>query len=115
LIEGLHTGANILLAHFHYCNRGTHPFVQDWASPEQIAGAQLNAEQGEFMRESVLEIKKKGKFLRVRVNTDRSTYPLTRHFIASLFEGIRQGRAFENEYYFVSQLFDIGWKPIRTF
>ena len=60
LIEELHTGANILLAYFHYCNKGSHPFSEDWASPTAIARAKLNAEQASFMRSTAERIAKKG-------------------------------------------------------
>jgi hypothetical protein len=62
-VEGLHNGAKILLAYFHYCNKGIRHFMIDWASPEQRARAELNAEQVEFMRTTAVEIKKRGKIL----------------------------------------------------
>jgi hypothetical protein len=34
----------------------------DWSSPEQIARSELNAEQVEFMRTTVVEIKKRGRW-----------------------------------------------------
>jgi hypothetical protein len=33
----------------------------DWSSPEQIARAELNAEQVEFMRTTAVEIAKRGR------------------------------------------------------
>ena len=60
LIEGLHNGAKILLAHFHLCNKGSHPFTIDWSSPGQTATVKLDAEQVNFMRFTTVEIKKKG-------------------------------------------------------
>jgi len=63
LIEGLHNGAKILLAHFHYCNKGNHPFTIDWSSPRDIARAGLNAEQAQFMKETVEQVKIRCKFV----------------------------------------------------
>jgi hypothetical protein len=64
----------------------------DWSSPDQIARAELNAEQVEFMRQSAREIEKK----------------------APLFREIREMRQFEHNYYFISQLYDLHWKPGHT-
>jgi hypothetical protein len=41
----------------------------DWASPEQRARAELDAEQVEFMRTTAVEIKKRGKILLAMVFT----------------------------------------------
>jgi len=92
LVEGLHNGSKILLAYFHYCNKGSHPFMVDWESPEQRAKAELNAEQVEFMKTTAVEIKKR----------------------APVFQKIREDRDFGHELYFLAQLYDHDWKPVHT-
>jgi hypothetical protein len=62
-VESLHNGAKILLAYFHYCNKGAHPFSMDWTSPEQVARGELNAEQVQFLQETAVEVEKRGEFL----------------------------------------------------
>ncbi|KAF2183196.1 hypothetical protein K469DRAFT_584113 [Zopfia rhizophila CBS 207.26] len=92
VVEALHNGANILLAHFHYCNRGSHPFTMDWKSPDQIARAELDTEQVQFILDTAKEVKKK----------------------SPLFREIREKALFEHEYYFLSQLYEFDWKPRHT-
>jgi hypothetical protein len=67
LVEELCNVAKILLAYFHYCNKGGHPFSMDWSSPDQMARAELNAEQVEFIRDTATELEAKGLSLKVRL------------------------------------------------
>ena len=60
LIEELHTGAKILLAYFHHCNKGNHPFSMDWESPDQMTLDEFTPEQVGFMRELSVELEEKG-------------------------------------------------------
>jgi hypothetical protein len=46
-IQELHQGANILLAHFHYCNKGSHPFSLKRNFPASMA--ELNEDQVQFV------------------------------------------------------------------
>jgi hypothetical protein len=46
-IQELHQGANILLAHFHYCNKGSHPFSLKRSSMASMA--ELNEDQTQFL------------------------------------------------------------------
>lgn len=41
-----------MIYYFHYCNKGSHPFTQDWMTEKNLALAQLNAEQATFLKES---------------------------------------------------------------
>jgi hypothetical protein len=43
------TGANILLAHFHYCNKGTHPFSDDCKDQDLRTLGDLDDEQIQFV------------------------------------------------------------------
>lgn len=51
-MEELHTGAKTMIYYFHYCNKGSHPFTQSWMTEKNLALAQLNTEQAEFLKES---------------------------------------------------------------
>jgi hypothetical protein len=66
VIDELHNGAKILLAYFHYCNRGSYPLHMDWTSEDQVALTELKPEQIEFLRETVQEFKKKSKCSRTK-------------------------------------------------
>jgi len=89
LIEELHKGAEILLAYFHHCNKGNHPFSMDWESPDQMMMDEFTPEQIGFMRELSAELEEK----------------------AETFKGIRKARQAEHEYYFLSQMYEHVWKP----
>ena len=49
-----------MLAHFHYCNKGSHPFTDDWARSGNASLAKLDSEQLRFLQETVDQIKKRG-------------------------------------------------------
>ena len=86
----------------------------DWASPEQRARAELNAEQVEFMRTTAVEIKKRGKILLAQVFTRISSLILLWDRVAPVFQKIREERDFGHELYFLAQLYDHDWKPVHT-
>jgi hypothetical protein len=50
-----------MLYYFHYNNKGSHPFTRDWTSEDNIAMAELNAEQATFLVETAEEVKRRGK------------------------------------------------------
>ena len=49
-----------MLAHFHYCNKGSQPFTEDWARSGNTSLAKLDSEQLQFLQETVEQIKEKG-------------------------------------------------------
>ncbi len=60
-VKELHHGSTILLAYFHYCNKGSHPLLMDWEVSLDIPLADLNTEQVRFMRETSEHVKEKCK------------------------------------------------------
>ncbi len=60
-MESLHNGAKVLLAYFHYCNKGSYPFKMDWTEPDQVSCMELDEEQARFIRQTTEEINQKGK------------------------------------------------------
>ncbi|MCJ1404943.1 hypothetical protein MMC11_008169 [Xylographa trunciseda] len=91
-VEELHMGAKTMIYYFHYCNKGSYPFARDWTSKENLALAELNEEQANFLKESsVLVRERMPEFKKVMENGD-----------------------FENDWYFVAQLYDMNWKPRFT-
>lgn len=42
MVQQYHLGANIVLAYFHYCNRGTYPFSDECKESELKGLADLN-------------------------------------------------------------------------
>ncbi|KAH8891757.1 hypothetical protein GQ53DRAFT_647975 [Thozetella sp. PMI_491] len=92
LVESLHHGAKILLAYFHYCNKGSHPFKMDWSEPDQVKCMEMDEEQIHFMQQTTKEINGKSE----------------------MFQRIREEGLYEHEYHFISQLYDVNWKPVHT-
>jgi hypothetical protein len=60
MVAEYHMGANILLAYFHYCNKGLHPFALNSNSPEFATMAALNPKQVEFIEFTRTYVKEKG-------------------------------------------------------
>ncbi|KAG5938453.1 hypothetical protein E4U59_003767 [Claviceps monticola] len=85
-------GANILLAHFHYCNKGWYPFSDKCKEQDLRTLADLSDDRVKFVQE-------------------------TRRIVeanAQQWERLRESGASENDYYFVSQLFEEDWHPRRV-
>ncbi|KAK3998249.1 hypothetical protein QBC44DRAFT_302744 [Cladorrhinum sp. PSN332] len=92
-IEELRYGARAMIYHFHYCNKGQHPFAPGWTdSPENVTMAQLNEEQVKFLQDSVRMINRR----------------------MPEFKRIRENNVFEHDWYFVSQLYETDWQPRFT-
>ncbi|RSL66788.1 hypothetical protein CEP54_003581 [Fusarium duplospermum] len=91
-VKEYHLGANILLAHFHYCNKGIYPFSEDCKDQDLRTLAGLDEE--------------KIKFVHTTTSYARRNRPE--------WEEIRQAGAYEHDYFFVSQLFEANWQPRTT-
>ncbi|OTA92067.1 hypothetical protein M434DRAFT_75196 [Hypoxylon sp. CO27-5] len=92
MVREYQRGANILLAYFHYCNKGVYPFSaeckeQDLSSLANLDESKLKLVQ--FTRANVEKYKK--------------------HWAK-----IRQNNDYENDFYYVSQLFEENWTPQST-
>jgi phosphatidate phosphatase APP1 len=81
-----------MLAYFHYCNKGSHPFAMDWTIERNIKQAELNPEQLQFLTKTTQLVQGK----------------------SALFNHITNSGEFEHDLFFVSQLYDITWQPLRT-
>ncbi|KFZ13964.1 hypothetical protein V502_06327 [Pseudogymnoascus sp. VKM F-4520 (FW-2644)] len=90
MVAEYHAGATALLAHFHLCNKGSYPFS---AAAGERADILTNAGLTEGQK----------KFIE-----------MTRKFVSSRadrFEGLRWIEAFDDDYYFIAQLYEQNWKP----
>ncbi|KAG6051297.1 hypothetical protein E4U39_001539 [Claviceps sp. Clav50 group G5] len=85
-------GANILLAHFHYCNKGWYPFSDKCKEQDLRTLADLSDDRVKFVQETRRIAK---------ANAPR-------------WKRLRESGASENDYYFVSQLFEEDWHPRRV-
>ncbi|KJZ78316.1 hypothetical protein HIM_02354 [Hirsutella minnesotensis 3608] len=91
-VKEYHLGANILLAHFHYCNKGMYPFSSDCKDKELRTLADLNDDELQFVR-----------MTRDYVRRHRQDW-----------QRVRSSGAYEDDFFFVSQLFEENWKPLMT-
>ncbi|GAB0141574.1 hypothetical protein EsHS_00002161 [Epichloe bromicola] len=88
-VREYHLGANILLAHFHYCNKGWYPFSDECKDQDLRTLADLSDDKVQFVRE-------------------------TREFAKEHereWGQLRERGAWEEDYFFVSQLFQENWHP----
>ncbi|POR31222.1 Uncharacterized protein TPAR_08564 [Tolypocladium paradoxum] len=91
-VREYHLGANILLAHFHYCNKGMYPFSDECKDKDLRTLAELNDDEIQYVH-------------------------ATRNFAKRHrreWEQVRERGAYEQDFFFVSQLFDENWKPQST-
>ncbi|KAL7946408.1 hypothetical protein V8C42DRAFT_35794 [Trichoderma barbatum] len=91
-VQEYHLGANIILAHFHYCNKGIMPFSEECEDQDLRTLAHLDEDKIKFVRATRAYIQ--------------------RH--KQEWEGIRARGAYEEDYFFVSQLFEEKWQPRST-
>lgn len=89
MVREYQQGGNILLAHFHYRNKGVHPFSMDCKEQELSNLVNLDAQNTKFIQ-----------FTRTVVKEQRKHW-----------EKLRQSNDYENDFYFISQLFEEDWKP----
>ena len=50
MVAEYQTGAHILLAHWHYCNKGSQPFALDWDKDQIFQMAELDEGQITFVK-----------------------------------------------------------------
>ncbi|KAK8049734.1 hypothetical protein PG994_011464 [Apiospora phragmitis] len=83
--------ANILLAYFHYCNKGMYPFSAECKDQDLRTLAQLDAMKIKFVNVTRNIVKDQGKH----------------------WDEVRQRDAYEDDFYFISQLYEENWAPRR--
>jgi hypothetical protein len=104
IIEELHLGANILLAYFHYCCKGFQPFDLDWDASETTSMAELDAEQVKFVRKTADFVSLQSMFFFILpFVSDQSQ--------GAHFHDIKEKLLYEDEHYYVAQLFETDWTP----
>ncbi|KAJ9142120.1 Tetratricopeptide repeat domain containing protein [Pleurostoma richardsiae] len=92
MVRQYHQGANVLLAYFHYCNKGVFPFSAECKDQDLQTLAELDDSNIAF----------------VRYTRDYATEHKRE------WEDLWHEQDFENDYYFISQLFQHSWQPRET-
>ncbi|KAN0095460.1 hypothetical protein V8E51_016171 [Hyaloscypha variabilis] len=91
-ISERHHAANVFLAHYHYCTKPCNPFLQDWKRRQTTPFAEMTTDEIDFiLRTSDMVKDKQDKFRR---NWEHELY--------------------EDDFYFVSQMFEDEWMPRDT-
>lgn len=127
-VEDLQEGGNILLAYWHYYRTDEDPLEVDCTGRHRSRLVDLGAEQFSFVTQSCRVLRQKSKLPPAQslapspTRSHRRLYPLCG---LSLFWGIHvdrgAGEAFriqpnwDDEYYWVSRMFDKEWSPSESF
>ena len=103
----MHNSTKILLAHFHFCNKGSTPIASRASSlADNIKLADLDGDQAVFLRNTIEQAKLHSKCYPLAIagsNLTWSTYVE--------FARLKDNPNPEMDMYFVSQLFDPEWLP----
>ncbi|KAI0164714.1 hypothetical protein GGR57DRAFT_209438 [Xylariaceae sp. FL1272] len=85
-------GANILLAYFHYCNKGIYPFSEECKDQDLKNLAGLDELRMKFI-----------KYTRTMIAQYRPQW-----------DKMRQKNEYENDFYYISQLYEENWMPLEV-
>ncbi|KAI1814466.1 hypothetical protein GGS20DRAFT_576820 [Poronia punctata] len=92
MVREYQMGANILLAYFHYCNKGIYPFSAECKEQDLITLAALDEQKTQFIRQTKWHVQRHRKS----------------------WAKLRQSNDYENDFYYISQLFEENWMPQST-
>jgi hypothetical protein len=109
-IEELHGGAKTMIYYFHYNNKGSHPFSRDWTCKKNIGMAELSDEQARFLVETSEEVQRRRELRSSYIpHPFLDTLLTSGHTADAEFERVRKSDDFENDFYFLSQLYEMNW------
>lgn len=91
-ISELHHASNVLLAHYHYCTKPCDPFTVDWRRRQSTPFAEMTTDEIHFLKQTLELVKERKDKFRVANELD----------------------LYEDDLYFVSQMFEEGWTPRDT-
>jgi hypothetical protein len=88
-VQEYYLGANIILAYFHYCNKGTYPFSQTCKDDELKTLADLDDGWINFVKYTRAEV--------LRMKDE--------------WAAVRDRKEYSHHFFFVSQMFEEQWQP----
>ncbi|XWW92259.1 hypothetical protein V2A60_000182 [Cordyceps javanica] len=88
-VKEYHIGANIVLAYFHYCNKGLYPFSDECSDSELRSLAELSEQEIGIVRGTAAYAKLR--------ETD--------------WQRLRESQDYDHPEYYISQMFEQNWKP----
>ncbi|ORY65861.1 uncharacterized protein BCR38DRAFT_483535 [Pseudomassariella vexata] len=89
MVREYQMGANIFLAYFHYVNKGIHPFSAECKEQDLKTLANLDQKKVQVVHTTRRVVQEQKK----------------------LWEKVRQSNAYENDFYFISQMYEENWLP----
>ncbi|KAI0863093.1 hypothetical protein F4860DRAFT_502226 [Xylaria cubensis] len=92
MVREYQLGANILLAYFHYCNKGIYPFSAECKEQDLTTLAALNEAKSQFIRQTKAHIERHRKS----------------------WAKLRESHDYEDDFYYISQLYEENWMPQPT-
>ncbi|KAI1173874.1 hypothetical protein F4777DRAFT_420073 [Nemania sp. FL0916] len=92
MVREYQLGANILLAYFHYCNKGIYPFSAECKDQDLTTLAALNESKVQVI-----------KMTKAHVEKSRKSWAK-----------LRENKDYENDFYYISQLYEENWTPQPT-
>ncbi|KAI0432118.1 hypothetical protein F5Y09DRAFT_164579 [Xylaria sp. FL1042] len=92
MVREYQLGANILLAYFHYCNKGIHPFSAECKEQDLTTLAALNETRALFVKQTKVHVEKHRK----------------------AWAKVRESHDYEDDFFYISQLFEENWMPQST-
>ncbi|KAI0409584.1 hypothetical protein F4802DRAFT_614247 [Xylaria palmicola] len=91
MVREYQLGANILLAYFHYCNKGIYPFSPECKEQDLTTLAALNEAKSQFVKYT-------------KTHVERQKKPWAK---------LRESNDYENDFYYISQLYEENWTPLH--
>ncbi|KAI1805004.1 hypothetical protein F4811DRAFT_561434 [Daldinia bambusicola] len=92
MVREYQMGANILLAYFHYCNKGVYPFSSECKEQDLSTVAELDETKIKLVQYTRAQAEK-----------------YKRHWAK-----LRQSGDYENDFYYISQMYEENWTPQPT-
>ncbi|KAI0460195.1 hypothetical protein F5B21DRAFT_522309 [Xylaria acuta] len=92
MVREYQLGANILLAYFHYCNKGIYPFSTECKEQDLTTLAALNESKAQFIRQTKAHVERHRKS----------------------WAKLRESNDYENDFFYISQLYEENWMPQPT-
>ncbi|KAI0486064.1 hypothetical protein F4859DRAFT_511064 [Xylaria cf. heliscus] len=92
MVREYQLGANILLAYFHYCNKGIYPFSAECKEQDLTTLAALNEPKAQFIRQTKAHVERHRKS----------------------WAKLRESNDYEDDFYYISQLYEETWTPQPT-
>ncbi|KAI1757289.1 hypothetical protein F4782DRAFT_548199 [Xylaria castorea] len=92
MVREYQLGANILLAYFHYCNKGIYPFSAECKEQDLTTLAALNEAKSQFIRQTKAHVERHRKS----------------------WAKLRESNDYEDDFFYISQLYEENWMPQPT-